>query len=163
MRDGEEMRPPWFSTLLSSIESSISRCISVHADPGAAESSGPAAEVEGATLVLPLSARTPEELDNLIWWWANVLEDERVSVSRSCATAALRRHHAHRVAVVASRRESFLAGLRAVADARLVLWCEPGANPALVRTGVLHVRGKWVDWRAVYGSERHRLFSERRD
>jgi hypothetical protein len=64
------------------------------------------------------------------------------------------------VAIVASQRERFLEGLQAVASDRLVLWCEPGASAELVRLAVLHVRGKWVDWRAVYGRERHRLFTE---
>ena len=157
-REAEAARPPWFSTLLTSIESSISRCIS----HSGAEAAGTRRSVDAPLVaqVLPLSARTPEELDNLIWWWANVLEDPRVSVARSCATAALRRHHPHRAAVVASEREAFLSGLRAIAEERLVLWCEPGASPEVVRHAVLHVRGKWVDWRAVVGQERRRLFAE---
>jgi hypothetical protein len=155
-------RPQWFSTLLTSIESSVSRCIEHFAVDGAAPAStiGATTEPADAVFVLPLSARSAEELDNLVWWWTNVLEDERVSLPRSCATAALRRHHPHRVAIVASQRERFLEGLQAVASDRLVLWCEPGASAELVRLAVLHVRGKWVDWRAVYGRERHRLFTE---
>ncbi|MEZ4449317.1 MAG: hypothetical protein R3B09_07545 [Nannocystaceae bacterium] len=151
--------PKWFSTLLSSIETSISRCIELTGplDPVALTPS-PSVAV-GETHVLALSARTPEELDNLIWWWTNVLEDTSVSVPRCCATAALRRHHEHRIAVVARSRESFLEGLRAIARERLVLWCEPGLDPQQVRLAVLHVRGKWVDWRSHYGGERLRLFS----
>ncbi|MCB9566144.1 MAG: hypothetical protein H6710_02825 [Myxococcales bacterium] len=112
-----------------------------------------------ATLILPLSARSPEELDNLIWWWTNVLEDRSVSAERSCAIAALRRHHGHRAAIVASSREGLLEGLRAVAAEKLVVWCEPGVSSTHVRLAVLHVRGKWVDWRSLYGGKRLRLFT----
>lgn len=152
--------PKWFSTLLSSIETSISRCIEhFPAGDAVALAPSPSAEVGQAAHVLPLSARTPEELDNLIWWWTNVLEDTSVSVPRCCATAALRRHHEHRIAVVASGREGLLEGLRALARDRLVLWCEPGVSPRLVRLAVLHVRGKWVDWRSHHGGARLRLFA----
>lgn len=150
--------PKWFSTLLTSIETSISRCIDLSGseEPVAL---APSPEIVGEPHVLPLSARTPEELDNLIWWWTNVLEDATVSVPRCCATAALRRHHEHRIAVVAGSRERFLEGLQAIAADRLVLWCEPGIDPQQVRLAVLHVRGKWVDWRSLYGGERLRLFA----
>ncbi|MCA9635838.1 MAG: hypothetical protein KC420_07375, partial [Myxococcales bacterium] len=140
--------------------SSISRCIE-HCVPGdpVALTPSPAAVAGHAAHVLPLSARTPEELDNLIWWWTNVLEDRSVSAERSCAIAALRRHHGHRAAIVASSREGLLEGLRAVAAEKLVVWCEPGVSSTHVRLAVLHVRGKWVDWRSLYGGKRLRLFT----
>lgn len=156
-----EGEPLWFTTLLSSIETSISRCIEPYAQisdlvaraPESISFDGP------STFVMPLSARSPEELDNLVWWWTNVLEDSSVSLARSCAIAALRRHHPHRAAVVASTREGMVQGLRSLAAEKLVLFCEPGTSSTHVRLGVLHVRGKWVDWRSLYGGPRLRLFT----
>lgn len=162
-RSGPDREPLWFSTLLSSIETSISRCVELtepieqhlSRSPEALELDAP------TTFVLPLSGRTPEELDNLLWWWSNVLEDTSVSIARSCAIAARRRQHDIRVAVIANTRAGFIEGLRSLAREKLVLWCEPGVSSSYVRLGVQHVRGRWVDWRSLYGREFHRLFSSR--
>ncbi len=157
--DGSE--PLWFSTLLSSIESSISRCVEPYeAISDRLTRSPEALELDAPTAyVLPLSARSPEELDNLLWWWSNVLEDTSVSIERSCAIAARRRQHDKRVAVVANSREGLIEGLRSLSREKLVLWCEPGVSSSYVRLGVQHVRGKWVDWRSLYGRGLSRLFS----
>jgi len=152
--------PQWFSTLLSSIESSISRCVEPYTPLSDVRARLPEALVLGAqTFVLPLSARSPEELDNLLWWWADVLEDTSVSVERSCAIAARRRHHDNRVAVIATSRARLIEGLRSLAQEKLVLWCEPGVGNSHVRLGIQHVRGKWVDWRGLYGRDFSRLFT----
>lgn len=158
-QDGSE--PRWFSTLLSSIETSISRCVEPYEPISDRLTRSPEAlRLDAPTAyVLPLSARSPEELDNLLWWWSNVLEDTSVSIERSCAIAARRRQHDHRVAVVASSREGLIEGLRSLSREKLVLWCEPGVSSSYVRLGVQHVRGKWVDWRSLYGRGLNRLFS----
>ncbi|MEZ4384654.1 MAG: hypothetical protein R3A79_25215 [Nannocystaceae bacterium] len=151
----------WFSSFISSIDTSIHNSLGLPSGyDGLLAHSPESLDLDApATYVLPISARSPEELDNLIWWWSNVLEDTSVSVARSCAIAALRRHPTHRAAVVAQSREGMIEGLRSLAAEKLVLWCEPKVSPSYVRLGVLHVRGKWVDWRSLYGSERFRLFA----
>ena len=160
-RQGVGREPRWFSTLLSSIETSISRCVEPYTPLTDPLVRSPEALILDAptTFILPLSARSPEELDNLLWWWANVLEDTSVSVERSCAIAARRRHHDNRVAVIANSRARLIEGLRSLAQERLVLWCEPGVSSSYIRLGIQHVRGKWVDWRGLYGREFSRLFS----
>ena len=156
--DGE---PVWFSAFISSIDTSIHNNLGASsAFDGLLAHNPESLDLDApATFVLPLSARNAEELANLVWWWSNVLEDTSVSVARSCAIAALRRHHGHRAAVVAQSREGMIKGLRSLAEDKLVLWCDPKASASYVRLGVLHVRGKWVDWRSLYGSERVRLFT----
>ena len=102
---------------------------------------GAAAEVpEGAVWTLPISARSPEALNELTQRWQEVLAAPTPPLADLCFTAATRRsHHAHRLAVTGVSREDLAARLgrrisegapKAVARKLCLVFCGQGPQHA---------------------------------
>ena len=106
---------------------------------------------DGEPYVLPLSARTPQALQQLAAAYAAYLSPDGPGAAFAlrdiCYSAAVRRqHHPHRLAVVAASHAEMVEALNGAAPAR-------APHPALADLIGRYRGGQQVDWRAAFPAD----------
>ncbi|WP_460854786.1 beta-ketoacyl synthase N-terminal-like domain-containing protein [Nocardiopsis coralliicola] len=147
--------------LIAGVTAQGMSCLNAHVvvGQGQAHTAGRRPERPGgqdAAYVLPLSARTPQALQDLAHAYAAYLEPggagSGFSLRDICYSAATRRHHhGHRSAVVAASHEQMAAALRAFGrGARGTARAQAGP-PVLPIAAQRYRDGLEVDWDAEFG------------